>query len=182
MELRGLTLGIVGFGRIGRCVGRLARAFGMDVAAHTRTMPSDDNDVITPEYKHFEWRCLEDIFAESDIVSLHCPQTEKTTGMVNAELLSLMDKHAYFINTARGGLVVEQDLADALNSDKLAGATVDVVSKEPISPDNPLLTAKNITITPHIAWASLAARKRLMTNTAENIAAFLVGEKLNLVN
>ena len=120
--------------------------------------------------------------SQADFVTLHCPLTAENTGMVNADFLSHMKQSAFLINTARGGLVNERDLATALNEERIAGAAVDVVSFEPIKTDNPLLTAKNCIITPHIAWASLEARKRLMQATADNIRAFLAGKPINVVN
>ncbi|MBI5724256.1 MAG: D-2-hydroxyacid dehydrogenase [Planctomycetes bacterium] len=176
VELAGLKMGIVGFGRIGRRVGELAHAFGMDVLAYDAIGGKE------PPYKPFAFRTLEQLFAEADAISMHCPQTADNAGMVNKKLLGLMKPAAYFINTARGGLVNEADLAAALNAGKLAGAAVDVVSEEPIKAANPLLSAKNCIITPHIAWATLAARRRLMRVTAENIAAFLKGSPINVVN
>lgn len=176
VELAGKRMGIVGFGRIGRRVGQLAHAFGMEVLAH------DVQAGDAPGYSPFSWRGIGDLFAEADIVSLHCPQTDENAGFVNAALLGRIQKQAFFINTARGGLVNEADLAEALNKGVIAGAAVDVVSSEPIAPDNPLLGARNILITPHIAWATLAARQRLMKTTAENIAAFLQGTPVNVVN
>jgi len=176
VELDGRRMGIVGFGRIGRRVGELAHAFGMDVLAN------DIREVDPPDYAPFAWRTVPDLFAEADVVSLHCPQTPDNLGLVNSELLRRMKPDAFFINAARGGLVVERDLADALNAGRIAGAAVDVVSTEPIRPDNPLLSAKNCLITPHIAWASLAARQRLMKTTADNVAAFITGSPINVVN
>jgi glycerate dehydrogenase len=176
IELAGKRMGIVGFGRIGRRVGELAHAFGLDVIAHD-VQPGD-----APDYAPFAWRSIDEVFAEADIVSLHCPQTSDNAEFVNAALLGRMQPHAFFINTARGGLVNEAELAQALNTNAIAGAAVDVVSSEPIARDNPLLNAKNILITPHIAWATLAARQRLMRATAENIAAFIEGAPVNVVN
>ncbi|MFO7973113.1 MAG: D-2-hydroxyacid dehydrogenase [Candidatus Hydrogenedentota bacterium] len=176
IELAGKRMGIVGFGRIGRRVGELAHAFGMEVLAHD-VQPGD-----APEYAPFSWRNLDEVFAEADIVSLHCPQTDENTEFVNAALLKRMRKHAFFINTARGGLVNETHLAEALNKGIIAGAAVDVVSSEPIAPDSPLLGASNIIITPHMAWATLAARQRLMKTTGENVAAFINGAPINVVN
>jgi len=176
VELHGKTMGIVGFGRIGRRVGELAHAFGMSVLAC---------DVVRkepPDYEPFAWRPLSDLVAESDVVTLHCPQTADNAGMVNADLLGRMKPDAFLINAARGGLVIERDLADALNRGALAGAAVDVVETEPIPAHSPLLTARNCVITPHIAWASQAARRRLMQATAENVAAFLAGEPIHVVN
>ncbi len=176
IELVGKRMGIIGFGRIGRRVGELAHALGMQVAAF---------DVFSqepPAYQPFAWSTIDAIFAESDVVSLHCPQTDDNAGMVNRQLLDKMKPTAFFINASRGGLVVEQDLAEALNAHKIAGAALDVFSAEPAKPDNPLLTARNCLITPHIAWATLEARRRLMAVTAENVAAFAKGQPINVVN
>ncbi len=174
-ELAGKTIGIVGFGRIGRRVGELARAFKMKVLAF---------DVCGKAPSSFEvgWAELEELFRASDVVTLHCNQTPENTGLVGKSLLGIMKPNALFINTARGGLVQEQDLADALNNGVIGGAAVDVVSSEPIAEDNPLLHARNIFITPHIAWAALEARRRLMQSTAENIRAFRNGAPINVVN
>ena len=174
-ELAGLTMGIIGFGRIGRRVGEIATAFKMKVLANNT---SHNNP---PSYP-FEWRDVPQLVAESDVVTLHCKLTPENTGMVNKALLERMKPTAYLINTARGPLVNDADLAEALRWGKLAGAALDVVTTEPIPADNPLLRAPNITITPHIAWAAQAARRRLMKITAENIAAFLAGRPVNLVN
>jgi glycerate dehydrogenase len=176
VELRDLTIGIVGFGRIGRRVGELANAFGMHVLAH------DTCAGAPPAYDRFEWTELVDLFARSDVVTLHTPLTSGNNGFVNRSLLSKMKPTALFINAARGPLVNEQDLADALNTGSLAAAVVDTVSNEPIRPENPLLSARNILITPHLAWATLAARRRLMAQTAANIEAFLEGRSQNVVN
>ena len=176
IELAGLKMGVVGFGRIGRRVGELAHAFGMEVLAQD-VVQSDD-----PPYQPFAWRSLPELFAEADVVSLHCPQTEDNAKFVNRELLATMKPGAFFINAARGGLVEEQDLADALNAAAIAGACIDVVSAEPIDEDNPLLQARNCLLTPHIAWATLAARRRLTAAAAENIAAFQNGSPINVVN
>ncbi len=165
IELQGKTIGIIGYGRIGKRVGDIAKVLGMRVLTAGR----DQKEV-------------REIISKSDIVTLHCPLTAENTGMVNAGFLSHMKRSAFLINTARGGLVNERDLAAALNEERIAGAAVDVVSYEPIKTDNLLLTAKNCIITPHIAWASLEARKRLMQATAENIRAFLAGKPTNVVN
>lgn len=174
-ELAGKTLGIVGFGRIGQRVGEIATAFKMKVFANG---PSKKN---SPSYP-FEWCETEDLFAKSDVVTLHCKLTPENTGMINRALLSRMKKSAYLINTARGALVNETDLATALKSGQLAGAALDVVSEEPIRDDNPLFGAPNLTLTPHIAWAALEARQRLMRVTAQNIAGFQAGRPINVVN
>ena len=177
-ELAGKTMGIAGYGRIGRRVGELAQAFGMhilacDSAAHPATAAAADP---------VAWCDVDTLFARSDVISLHCPLTEQTAGLVNRQRLRLARPGAFLINTARGGLVVEEDLAEALNSGKLAGAAVDVVAREPIEPDNPLLGAKNCLITPHIAWATVEAQGRLMDATVANVSAFLAGQPINVVN
>jgi len=175
-ELTGKTMGIVGLGRIGRATAKLADAFGMKVVAHSRSQ----NRPL--ESAGFQWLSIEEVFAKSDFVSLHCPQTPQSTGFVNAELISKMKPTSILINTARGGLVNEAELADALNEGKIAGALLDVVSAEPIANENPLLSAKNCLLTPHIAWATIEARRRLMQTTAENIEAYLAGHPENLVS
>lgn len=172
VELAGMTIGIVGFGRIGHKVAALSRAFGMRViAGGGSTRPPD-----------VEWREIPALFAEADVISLHCPSTAENARFVDRSLFARMKPTAFFINTARGGLVDEVALRDALRAGELAGAAVDVVSKEPIDPKNPLLEAPNCIITPHIAWASLAARRRLVEITAKNIEGFLCGRPVNLVN
>lgn len=176
LELAGRTMGIVGFGRIGRRVGEIAHAFGMKVAANDLHKGSD------PPYKPFQWMELEELFSCSDFVTLHCFQTQENAGFVNMKLLSKMKPTSFLINTSRGGLVNERDLALALERGILAGAALDVVSKEPIAPENPLLKAPNVLITPHIAWATLEARQRLMKTTVENVRAFLSGRPQNVVN
>jgi glycerate dehydrogenase len=175
-ELAGKTMGIVGFGRIGKQVGEIARGFGMTVVASKslQTSPSCDETVD---------RCdLDELFARSDVISLHCPLTPQTAGLVNRERLVRVKPGAFLINTARGALVIENDLAQALNAGQLAGAGVDVVSLEPIRPDNPLRGARNCLITPHIAWATEEARARLMEATVANVAAFVAGSPVNVVN
>jgi len=174
--LTGKKMGLIGFGRIGRRVGELAHAFGMEVLAYD----PQQNDV--PAYKQFHWKSQEDLFEEADVISLHCAQTDDNVGFVNHDLLNLMKKDALFINAARGGLVNEGDLVRALNDGRIAGAALDVASIEPIRKDNPLLTAHNCLITPHIAWAAVAARRKLMTLTAKNIKAFMAGTPINVVN
>jgi glycerate dehydrogenase len=174
IELDGLTLGIVGFGRIGRAVGDLGIAFGMKVLACSRTA-----GVAPPCVRFVE---LDTLFHESDVVSLHCPLTPQTANLVNARRLSLMKPTAFLLNTSRGPLVDESALADALNSGRLAGAALDVLSAEPPPADNPLLTARNCLITPHLAWATRAARARLMKIAVENVRAFLHGTAQNVVN
>ena len=173
VELAGLTMGIVGCGRIGRATARLADAFGMQVIG-CDAVPFT-NDRITPV-------SLDELLARSDVVSLHCPLTPETQGLINAARLSLMKETAFLINTSRGPLVDERDLADALNAGGIAGAGMDVLAVEPPPPDNPLLTAKNCVITPHIAWATRSARQRLLQTSVDNLAAFVAGEPRNVVS
>jgi glycerate dehydrogenase len=174
VELEGLAMGIVGMGRIGRATAKLANAFGMRVMATSR---SDDE---LPG--HVERADLDTLFRTSDVVSLHCPLTEQTRQLVNRERLALMKPSAFLINTSRGPLVEEAALAAALNAGQLAGAGLDVVYVEPPTGGNPLFTAKNCYVTPHIAWATLASRRRLMETTVDNVAAFLHGEPQHVVN
>lgn len=176
IELDGKILGIIGAGRIGQAVARMGRAFGMKIWITSNRSKSSPPDG--------EWsvKTIEEIFRGADVVSLHCPQTKENAGFVNRTLLGTMKPSAFLINTARGGLIVEQDLAEALAKGKLAGAGLDVVSAEPIRPDNPLLSAKNCLLTPHMAWSSLPARRRLMKVTVENVRGFLQGNVLNRVN
>ncbi|MGH7979860.1 MAG: D-2-hydroxyacid dehydrogenase [Limisphaerales bacterium] len=174
-ELAGRAIGIVGFGRIGRRVGELAAAFKMRVLVNSLSGGQP------PPYP-VQRRDLPELFAEADAVTLHCPLTAQNTGLVNKVLLGQMKRSAYFINTARGALVNEADLAEALRQGTIAGAALDVVSTEPIDPNNPLIGAPNLTLTPHIAWATLEARRRLMRATAQNITAFLSGKPINVVN
>lgn len=176
IELSGLTLGVVGFGAIGRRVAELALAFGMRVLAYA---PRPKIGLGSP---NFAFAPLRDVFAAADAVTLHCPSTATNEMFVDAALLGAMKPGGFFVNTARGKLVNEADLAQALNSGQLAGAALDVLAVEPPLPDNPLLAAKNCFITPHLAWASLSARKRLTAITAENIRRFLVGQPQNVVN
>ena len=174
-ELAGKTIGVVGLGRTGRATAAIATAFGMRVVAHSRRqvdpLPNDG----------FEWLTIEGLFEEADVVSIHCPLTADNERFINATLLSQMKPSSILINTARGGLVDELALAEALNTGVIAGACLDVCSTEPIAADNPLLSAKNCMLTPHVAWATLEARQRLMQTTAENVAAFLKGQPQNVV-
>jgi glycerate dehydrogenase len=174
VELSGLTMGIVGYGAIGKAVGRIAQAFGMKVLAATRR-PRDDEDGV-------QFTGVDEIFRGADVVSLHCPLTPETQGMVNAARLATMKQTAFLINTGRGPLVVEKDLADALREGRIAGAALDVLSTEPPAEDNPLIEAPQCLITPHIAWAARASRQRLMDAVAENVRAFLAGTPVNVVN
>ena len=171
VELAGRTLGIVGHGRIGRGVAAVGRAFGMRVIHHRRQGGGDPACVD-----------LDTLFRESDVVSLHCPLTPETKGLVDARRLAMMKTTAFLVNTARGPLVDEAALAAALNAGQIAGAAVDVLSVEPPPASNPLLTAKNCVITPHVAWATRDARRRLIDVTAANLAAFAVGQPQNVVN
>ncbi|MGD0668687.1 MAG: D-2-hydroxyacid dehydrogenase [Bryobacteraceae bacterium] len=175
VELAGMTMGIVGFGRIGRAVGRIADAMGMRVAA------ADTNRGDPPPYPSFQWMEFEELLAEADVLSLHAPLLAETRGMIDARALQRMKPSAFLINTSRGPLVVDRDLADALNAGRLAGAALDVISEEPPAADNPLLTARNCLVTPHIAWATRAARARLMEEAVRNLAAFVAGESRNVV-
>jgi glycerate dehydrogenase len=175
IELAGQTMGIIGFGRIGRATAKLALAFGMKVLMVNRSAQTNVPKGIKPVTLH-------QLFCESDVVSLHCPLTDENAGMVNKATLSKMKPSAFLINTARGPLINEQDLADALNTDQIAGAGLDVLSVEPADPNTPLIHAKNCYITPHIAWASKAARKRLMHCAVKNVKAFLEGKPQNVIN
>ena len=166
IELDGLTLGIIGFGRIGKMVGQLAEAFGMKVLTYSRKQPVAE---------------METLFRRSDIISLHCPLTPQTEHLVNEKRLAWMKPTAFLLNTSRGPLIDESALAKALNEGRIAGAGLDVLAVEPPTADNPLLRAKNCLITPHIAWATRAARSRLMEAVVENVRAFLTGESKNVV-
>lgn len=174
VELDGLTMGIVGYGRIGQATARLAEAFGMKVI----TTPSSSGKPREPQVKVVS---LDELFSQSDVVSLHCPLTPETQHLVNAQRLALMKPTAFLLNTSRGPLIDEAALADALNSGRIAAAALDVLSAEPPPADNPLLTAKNCLITPHNAWAMRAARARLMKTSVENVRAFLAGQPQNVV-
>jgi glycerate dehydrogenase len=176
IELQDKTMGIIGFGRIGRQVGKIAVAMGMRVIAASRTRKD------APAWPGFRWCDQDELLSAADVVSLHCPLLPQTRGMINATKLSKMKPSAFLINTSRGQLIIEQDLADTLNEGRLAGAAVDVLSIEPPSLDNPLLHAKNCIVTPHIAWATKEARQRLIESAAENLRAFLGGHPINVVN
>jgi glycerate dehydrogenase len=174
VELAGKTLGIVGFGRIGSKVASIAQAFGMKVIFQNRSIKSNIPDGIIQ-------KDLAEVFAESDFVSLNCPLTSENSEFVNQKLINTMKSTAVLINTGRGGLIHEADLAEALNSRQIAAACLDVLSQEPPSVKNPLILAKNCFITPHIAWATIEARQRLMSITVENLKAFLSGYPKNVV-
>ncbi len=176
IELAGKTIGIIGYGRIGQSTGRLAQAFGMKVLANdTFQNPALEND----NCRYVE---RDELFRESDIIALHCPLFPDTEGIINRDTIAKMKDGVIILNNSRGPLIVEQDLADALNSGKVAAAAVDVVSTEPIRGDNPLLSAKNCLITPHISWAPKESRKRLMNIAVDNLRAFLEGNPVNVVN
>lgn len=174
-ELHGKTIGIVGFGGIGRQVARAAIAFGMEVLVHTRTpKPS-------PEWAAVRFVPLDELLRAADFVTLHCPLTPQTSGMINRQTLGLMKRGAYLINTARGGHIAEAELAEALREGRIAGAGLDVLSAEPPPADHPLLGAQNCTITPHIAWATAEARGRLLRIAADNLFHFEQGDVRNKV-
>lgn len=172
MELMGKTLGIIGYGRIGQRVGALAQAFGMNVITVKRAGRTLDIPAVS----------LAELLAQSDIVSLHCPLTPETEEIINQNSLKKMKPTAFLINASRGPLIVEQDLVNTLNREQIAGAAVDVVAKEPMEQNHPYLGAKNMIITPHIAWSSKEARSRIMETTQENITGFLADHPINQVN
>jgi glycerate dehydrogenase len=176
VELAGKTMGIYGFGRIGTAVGRIADAFGMKVRAY------DAGQRKVEGFGDFSWLDEEELFSSSDVISLHCPLFPETEGLINKETLAKCKPESFLINTSRGGLVVDADLASALNGGVIAGAGLDVLSIEPPKQDNPLLYAKNCLITPHIAWASRESRSRLLDQTVKNLRAFLEGAPVHVVN
>lgn len=176
VELEGKTLGIIGFGSIGQKVADVAGAFGMNVIGQSRRQSDQTHR------KNFRWAGLHELLSESDVVSIHCPLFPETQGLINKETLKLMKSSAFFLNTSRGPLMVDQDLADALNAGVIAGAGIDVLSVEPPSATNPLFRAKNCLITPHIAWATKEARSRLMGIAENNLSSFLNGNPVNIVN
>lgn len=176
IELAGKTMGIVGFGDIGRQVADIATAFGMHVVAQSRTETDQSHR------RSFRWVQLDELLAQSDVVSLHCPLTPQTQGLINTHTLARMKTSAFLLNTSRGPLVQEESLAAALDAGGLAGAAVDVLGVEPPRADNPLFTAKNCLVTPHIAWATKEARTRLMSTVGENLEAYLAGRPINVVN
>jgi glycerate dehydrogenase len=176
VELAGLTLGIVGFGRIGQATARVGLAFGMNVRAYN---PRPEKIAQVPDVEPAD---LDTLLRESDVVSLHCPLNDETARMINAERLAVMKPSAWLINTARGGLIDEAALADALRAGRIAGAGLDVLSTEPPAPDNPLPGAPNCFITPHIAWATRAARQRLLDVVVDNLRAFQQGRPKNVVS
>lgn len=171
-ELAGKTMGIIGFGRIGAQVAALADAFGMEVVYNSNSRKNTK----------YRWMERDELFCTADVVSLHCPLVAATQGLINKQTLEKMKKTAFLINTSRGQVIVEKDLADALNQGKIAGAALDVLSQEPPAADNPLLTAKNCIITPHIAWAAKETRARLMDIAVENLKAWMDGKPIHCVN
>lgn len=175
IELAGKTMGIIGFGRIGQTTGRIARALGMNVIAYDEYESGAGRALA-------EYTALDALFARSDVIALHCPLLPSTQGIINRENIAKMKDGVIILNNARGPLIVEQDLADALNSGKVYAAGLDVVSTEPIRGDNPLLKAKNCLITPHISWAPKESRQRLMEIAADNLRRFLEGSPVNVVN
>lgn len=172
-ELRGKTLGIIGYGNIGKNVAKIAEAFGMHILIATRTQPENCPYTVTT---------AEEVFRQSDVLTLHCPLTDQTAKLVDRKSLALMKETAILINTSRGGTVDEQALADALNHDMLAGAYLDVLEQEPMSPDTPLKRAKNCVITPHIGWTPYETRRRLLDITMQNLHGWLNGNPQNVVN
>lgn len=176
IELKEKTIGIIGFGRIGQAVGKVAQAFGMKVLAYDQYQ---NKELEGPLLKYAK---LDELLQESDVISLHCPLLESTEGIINKETIAKMKDGVMIVNTSRGPLIVEQDLANALNSGKVAGAAVDVLSSEPASMDNPLMKAKNCIITPHIAWAPKESRARLMNIAVQNLREYLNGNPVNVVS
>ncbi len=175
-ELSGKTIGLIGFGSIGRQVARVALAFDMEVIVHSRTVYPEC------EKEHLYFVPLCELYRRSDIISIHCPLFDETRGMIDRAAIDQMKKNVILINTARGPILNEQDVADALNAGRIAGAGVDVVSAEPIKADNPLLHAKNCVITPHIAWAGRESRERLLEIVYQNIKGFVEGHIINQVS
>ncbi len=176
IELAGKTLGIIGFGTIGQKVADIAAAFDMKVLAFSRTQTDQS------QRKNFKWVGLDELLSDADMVSIHCPLTPETQGLINTANLKKMKPSAFLVNTSRGPIVNDADLANALNNDVIAGAGIDVLSKEPPAADNPLFGAKNCIITPHIAWAAKEARARLMDTVVSNLQAFIDDAPVNVVN
>jgi glycerate dehydrogenase len=175
IELSGKTIGIIGYGRIGQAVGRIAMALGMKVVAYNRNQVKE---VVSESMEYVE---LEELYAKSDVISLHCPLTEQNRGLINKESINKMKTGVIIINNSRGPLIHEEDLAHALNTNKVAAAALDVVSTEPIKEDNPLLHAKNCIITPHISWATKESRQRLLNTAIENLKNYLSGRPTNVI-
>jgi len=176
IELANKTMGIIGLGRIGRSTAKIAQACGMNILANDSYK---DESLVSDSLRYVE---LDELYAKSDVVVLHCPQTDENKGMVNKDSIAKMKDGVIIINNSRGGLIVDQDLADALLSKKVYGAAVDVVSTEPIPADNPLLKVDNCIITPHLSWAPLESRARLMGTAVENLEAYMAGSPINVVN
>lgn len=176
VELAGKTIGIIGFGNIGQQVGDVATAFGMNIIGNDRNRTDQSHR------PNFRWAEVPVLLQQSDVVSIHCPLFPDTKGLINKESIRLMKSSAFLLNTSRGPLIVDEDLADALNQNIIAGAGIDVLSVEPPRIDNPLFSAKNCIITPHIAWATKEARTRLMNIAVNNLGAFLKGNPVNVVN
>lgn len=176
IELAGKTIGLIGYGRIGQNVGQIAQALGMNVLANS------NNPKLHLENENMKYVDLYELLEKSDVISLHCPLLKSTEGMINKDTISKMKENVMIINTSRGQLIVEEDLARALNEGRIAGAAVDVVSSEPIDSENPLLKAKNCLITPHISWAPKESRTRLMNLVLDNIESYLRGKPNNVVN
>ena len=176
IQLSGKTLGIIGYGRIGQSVGKIAQAFGMKVLA---TANNPRKELENKDMKYVE---LDELLGNSEFISLHCPLNDETKDIINKKSIEKMKSNVMIINTSRGGLIVEDDLADALNRERIAGAALDVVSVEPIKPDNPLLKAKNCILTPHISWAPIESRERLMNIAVNNLVEYSKGQAVNVVN
>lgn len=176
IELSGKTMGIIGLGRIGKATAKIARAMGMKVLAYNRSKdPSIESDTL-------RYAALDEVLSESDVITLHCPLTPDTEGMINRDSIAKMKDGAIIINNSRGPLIVEQDLADALKSGKIAGAGLDVLTSEPMSADCPLIGIENCIIIPHLSWAPLATRARLLDTAIQNLKAYLDGRPVNVVN
>lgn len=171
-ELMGKTIGIIGYGSIGRKVANIAQAFDMKVIVNTRTARQD---------RSVKFVGIKELFSAADVITAHCPLTEETNGLICRDTLAYCKPSCVIINTSRGAVVNEQDLADALNEDRISGAALDVLCREPMAADNPLLTAKNCIITPHVAWAALETRQRLVKAAAENLRAYIEGNPINTV-
>lgn len=176
IELSGKTMGIIGYGRIGQATGRIAQALGMKVLAYDQYMNKD------LENENMKYADLDELYAKSDVISLHCPLTDENRGIINKESIQKMKDGVIIINNSRGPLINEEDLAEALNTNKVGGAGLDVVSTEPIREDNPLLKAKNCIITPHISWATKESRQRLFNMAVENVKTYLEGKPTNVIN
>lgn len=176
VELAGKTIGIIGFGRIGQQVADVATAFEMNIIGNSRTQSDQTHR------KNFKWADVPQLLEQSDVVSIHCPLLPETKGLINKDSLKQMKRSAFLLNTSRGPIIVDNDLAEALNNNVIAGAGIDVLSVEPPPKDNTLFKAKNCIITPHIAWATKEARERLMNITVNNLTAFINGNPVNVVN